>query len=67
MIDIDRAKGPSQYDVVVGHQRVRVTGWSPEEAIGKARRALCAQLPRLYDVIRRLDKSRFEVVAVVES
>lgn len=62
MIDIDRAHGPSQFEVVLGHQRVRVTGWTRDEAIRQARRKLCAQLPRLYDVIRNVDNSRFQVI-----
>jgi hypothetical protein len=61
MIDFDRASLPCQFQVTVGHSRVTVTGVTREDAIQQARRALCLQLPRLFDVICGLDTSRFEV------
>lgn len=64
MIDRNRSL-PCQYQVTVGHFRVTVGGGSREDAIQQARRALCVEMPRLYDVIRALDVSRFQVVPLV--
>lgn len=64
MIDRNRSL-PCQYQVTVGHLRVTVGGTSRDDAIQQARRALCVELPRLYDVIRSLDSSRFQVVPLV--
>jgi len=49
------------YEVYVGHARVCVDGLSPQDAVERARRLLCLQLPRLWDVISRLELSRFHV------
>lgn len=49
------------YQVSVGHFTVKVEGHTPGEAIKEARRQLCQQLPRMWDVIQSLDDSRFEV------
>lgn len=49
------------YEVTVGHHRLRVEAPDPEEAIAEARVKLCDELPRLWDVIRHLDRQRFEV------
>jgi hypothetical protein len=62
MIDMNRSRLPCQFEVTVGHSRVTVTGVTREDAIQQARRALCVDMPRLYDVIRGLDVSRFQVV-----
>jgi hypothetical protein len=62
MIDINRSRLACQFEVTVGHSRVTVTGVTREDAIQQARRALCVEMPRLYDVIRGLDASRFQVV-----
>jgi hypothetical protein len=64
MIDRNRSL-PCQYQVTVGHLRVTVGGASLDEVIEQARRALCVEMPRLYDVIRGLDVSRFQVVPLV--
>ena len=64
MIDMNRSKFPERFDVTVGYHRVRVEGTTREEVIHNARRALCSDLPRLYDVIRHLDASRFMVEPV---
>jgi hypothetical protein len=40
---------------------VEVTGSSIGEAIEQARRTLCAQMPRLWDVVQALDWNRFDV------
>jgi hypothetical protein len=65
MIDMNRSRDPQQFEVTVGFSRVMVTGVNRDDVIQQARRALCAQLPRLYDVIRGLDSSRFQVVPIV--
>ena len=62
MIDLNRSRTPCQFEVTLGHSRVTVTGLTREDAIQQARRALCVEMPRLYDVIRGLDDSRFHVV-----
>jgi hypothetical protein len=62
MIDLNRSRLPSQFEVTVGFARVTVTGVTREDAIQQARRALCREMPRLYDVIRNLDPSRFQVI-----
>ena len=51
----------SRYRVKVGHTVVIVRGTSVEEAIAKARQRLSEELPLLYDIIRSLDRTRFEV------
>ena len=55
-------RGPNQrYEVIVGHARVQVTGASDAEAVEAARRRLCLDMPRMWDVIQTLDVQRFEV------
>ncbi len=49
------------YEVIVGHARVTVTSRSREEAIQQARQRLCADLPRMWDVIHSLEVQRFQV------
>ena len=49
------------YQVSVGHFTVKVEGRSREEAIVAARRRLCSELPRMWDVIHSLEQSRFQV------
>jgi hypothetical protein len=61
---MDQAHLPDQlqrYRVRLGHAEVRVEGHSPHEAIQLARRQLCRELPRLWDVIQRLEDNRFHV------
>jgi len=50
-----------RFFVRVGHTTITVESHSVEEAIKKARQVLCQQLPRLWDVIQKLDENRFEV------
>lgn len=52
------------YRVQVGHVSLLVRGDSPDEAIRIARSRLCLELPRLWDVIRSMDASRFNVQQV---
>ena len=51
------------YRVRVGHWEVRVKAGDAGEAIHVARRHLASELPRLYDVIRSLTVTRFQVEA----
>jgi hypothetical protein len=49
--------------VRVGHWEVRLKARDGEEAIRFARLQMARELPRLYDVIRELTASRFQVEA----
>ncbi len=49
------------YRVRVGHAEVIVKARSTEEAIVFARRQLALEMPLLYDIIRALDSTRFDV------
>ena len=49
--------------VRVGHWEVRLKARDGEEAIRLARLQMARELPRLYDVIRDLTASRFQVEA----
>ena len=49
--------------VRVGHWEVRIKAEDADDAIWQARRQMARELPRLYDVIRALTASRFEVEA----
>jgi hypothetical protein len=51
------------YHVRVGHWEVRVKARDCHEAVELARRHLARELPRLYDVIRNLTISQFQVEA----
>ncbi len=48
------------FQLRVGHWRLRVRARDAEEAIELARRQLIRDLPRLYDVIRVMARARFE-------
>jgi hypothetical protein len=54
------------YQVSVGHFTVKVEGRTKEEAITAARRQLCRELPRMWDVIQSLETSRFEFASNIE-
>jgi hypothetical protein len=49
--------------VRVGHWEVRLKARDSEAAIRLARLQMARELPRLYDVIRELSMSRFQVEA----
>jgi hypothetical protein len=49
------------YRVRVGHHEFRVKARDAAEAVELARRQLARELPRLYDVIRSLAETRFQV------
>ena len=50
-----------KYCVSVGHAVVTVEGLSRADAIQEARRLLCLDMPRMWDVIHQMDDSRFRV------
>ena len=49
------------YRVRVCHHEFRVKAHDSAEAVLLARRQLARELPRLYDIIRGLEESRFQV------
>lgn len=49
--------------VRVGHWEVRLKARDGEDAIRLARLQMARELPRLYDVIRELTASKFQVEA----
>jgi hypothetical protein len=49
------------YTIRVGHYEIRLKAHNPDEAITLARRQMARELPRLYDIIRNLTTSRFQV------
>ena len=57
----DEFDGQQKYEVIVGHASVRVSGASHDEAVEEARRQLCLQMPRMWDVIQALAVDRFTV------
>jgi hypothetical protein len=52
------------FSVQVGHTTTTVPGRTPAEAIYEARRRLCQENPRMWDMIQQLDESRFTVMPV---
>lgn len=50
-----------QYRVQLGLNRVTVASRNEHEAILAARRLLCRELPRMWDVIAQLEPHRFAV------
>ncbi|MBW3596129.1 MAG: hypothetical protein KY475_02510 [Planctomycetes bacterium] len=52
------------FSVQVGHTTTKVPGRTPAEAIHEARRRLCQEHPRMWDMIQKLDDSRFVVLPV---
>jgi hypothetical protein len=55
---------PQSFRVRVGFWEIRVKAHDQQEAVQIARRQLARELPRLYDVIRSLTTSRFQVEAL---
>ena len=51
----------TKYQVRVGHSKITVRGTNHTEAIQEARRQLCLEMPRMWDVIQALDDTRFLV------
>ena len=55
-----------EYRVVVGHTSIRVFGCSRDEALQNARQRLCSEMPRMWDVIERMDPRNFQVEPLAE-
>jgi hypothetical protein len=51
------------FRVRVGHWEISLRARDADEAVQLARQTLARELPRLYDVIRALAASRFQVEA----
>ena len=49
------------YVIRVGHWEMHLKAHDTDEAIVLARRQMAHELPRLYDIIRSLTASRFQV------
>ena len=49
------------YQVKVGHVEIAVRARCVDEAIAEARRQLARDMPRLYDIIRGLESTKFHV------
>ena len=49
------------YEVRIGHTRVRVQGRSDEEALQQAKNRLCMEMPRLWDVIQAMEINNIEI------
>lgn len=60
------SQSTSLYDVQIGLTHVFVEGRDRDDAIQAARRKLCADLPRMWDLIAGIQEDRF-VVCRVES
>ena len=55
---------PGTYEVTVGFVKVTVSGNDQENAIRNARKRFCLEMPRLWDIIRTMEESRFQVLPV---
>ena len=55
-----------QFSVKIGHTEVVVDAASAEDAVRNARRQLGQELPRMWDVIYRLDDVHFQVTPLHE-
>ena len=51
----------NRYSVQVGFASVTVEGQTHSDAIQAARRQLCLEMPRMWDVIQNLEDDRFQV------
>ena len=60
----DDSGQPREFLVRVGHYSVRVAGRDGRSAIVAARQRLCDEMPRMWDVITRLENRRFLVQAL---
>jgi hypothetical protein len=61
MNDLHAQPTSGHFEVRLGHTSVTVECNSAAEAVRLARRLLCQEMPRLWDVIQTLDGSRFQV------
>jgi len=57
----ERPTDVRQFRVDVGHSSVTVSGGSTREAVREAKRRLCADMPRMWDVISAMDARQFQV------
>ena len=61
MIQDNRSISTERYQVKVGHTDLVVEGVSHKDAIQQARKRLCLDMPRMWDVIQALEDTRFKV------
>ena len=61
MTDKTQPNNVRQYQVRMGHTKITVQGDSPEETVRHARRQLCLDIPRMWDVIQTIEEGRFVV------
>ncbi len=54
------------YRVKVGNLTVDVKGRTKDEVIPEARRRLCLEMPRMWDVISSMDDQQFEITPLME-
>ena len=57
----ERPLPDQKFSVRVGMREVEIQCTTREEAIERARRQLCNELPRLWDVITSMEVHKFEV------
>ena len=62
---LNRQEPLKAFRVRVGHWEVHVRAIDADSAVDTARRQMARELPRLYDVIRSLTTTRFQVEAAV--
>lgn len=49
------------YEVRIGHTRVRVQGRNDADALRQAKNRLCMEMPRLWDVIQAMEVNNIEI------
>jgi len=57
----DQETAQRTFQVRLGHATVLVEGLTEQQAIRRARRQLCRDMPRMWDVIQGLDAGQFDV------
>lgn len=67
MIEWNTSRPQLEFEVKVGHMSVVVRGATQDEAISNARTKLSRDMPRMWDIIHGLDKSRFDVTCRSEN
>ena len=58
---VDETPELLQFRVQVGHEKIVVRGSDRAAALHEARRRLCLELPRMWDVIEKMEDSRFVI------
>ena len=61
MSDQQHQSEKQRFEVTVGHKTVTVECATKDEAVEMARRQMCLELPRMWDVIHSLEDERFQV------